>query len=76
VSAYWIFWLGVMVLGGFAIPEGYAIATKQQQGTLSANIRAWLKTDTPGGGWSWLGVWLTLAAILGWLGGHIMHYWP
>ena len=73
---YWAFWLGVLVLGGFAIPEAYAIKTKQNQGTLSANIRRWLKTDTPGGGASWLAVWSTLALVLCWLLGHILRWWP
>ena len=53
-SAYWLFWLGVMVLGGFAIPEAIAIRNKQGGDTLSENIRRWLRTDTPGGGASWL----------------------
>lgn len=75
MSAYWAFWLGVLVLGGFAIPEAHAIRSKQSGDTLSENIRRWLKTDTPGGGASWLAVWLTLAAVLAWLGGHIMRWW-
>lgn len=71
MSAYWIFWLGVMVLGGFAVPEGYAITRKQYKDTLSDNIRSWLKTDTPGGGWTFLGVWTALLAVLLWLLPHI-----
>lgn len=74
-SGYWLAWLG-MILVGFAVPEGYSIATKQNKGTLSANIRSWLKTDTPGGGATWLVVWLHLAAVLVWLLGHILRWWP
>ena len=73
---WWAFWLGFLVLGGFAIPEAIAIANKQEGDTLSENIRRWLKTDTPGGGASWLAVWTTLAGILAWLLGHILHWWP
>ena len=72
---YWVFWLGVMVLGGFAVPEGIAIKNKQAGDTLSENIRLWLRTDTPGGGASWLAVWSTLAAVLVWLLGHILLWW-
>jgi hypothetical protein len=76
VSGYWLFWLGVAVLCGFAIPEVYAIRSQQSGDTLSENIRRWLRTDTPGGGASWLAVWSALAAILVWLLGHILRWWP
>lgn len=76
MSEYWLFWLGCMVLGGFAIPEAYAIMNKQTGDTLSENIRKWLKTDTPGGGASWLAVWSVLFSILVWLFGHILEWWP
>jgi hypothetical protein len=75
MSAYWVFWLGGLVLAGFAIPEINAITNKQTGDTLSENIRRWLRTDTPGGGYTWLGVWTTLLLILCWLGGHIMRWW-
>jgi len=75
-AGYWLFWLGVLVLAGFAVPEFIAIRNKQSGDTLSENIRRWLKTDTPGGGASWLAVWSTLALVLGWLLGHILRWWP
>jgi len=75
-NAYWALWLGVLVLGGFAVPEFLAIKNRQSGDTLSENIRRWLKTDTPGGGASWLAVWSTLALVLGWLLGHILRWWP
>lgn len=74
MSAYWIFWLSVLVVGGFAVPEGYAIANKQKGDTLSENVRSWLKTDTPGGGWTFLGVWATLLGVLLWFAPHILHW--
>jgi hypothetical protein len=73
--AYWSFWVLVLVLAGFAVPEGIAIANKQGGDTLSENIRRWLRTDTPGGGKTWLGVWATLLAVAVWLGGHILEWW-
>lgn len=76
MSGYWLVWLFGMVLAGFAIPEVYAIRNKQAGDTLSENIRRWLRTDTPGGGASWLAVWSTLAAVLCWLLGHILRWWP
>lgn len=78
MGTYWLVWLGVFVLGGFAIPEAYAIANKQEGDTLSEKIRQWLKTDTPGGGASWLAVWSALALLVLWLLGHIASwpYWP
>ena len=75
-AGYWLFWLGVLVLAGFAVPEVIAIRNKQNGDTLSENIRRWLKTDTPGGGASWLAVWSTLALVLCWLLGHILRWWP
>ena len=75
-SGYWLFWLGVLVLAGFAVPEALAIKNRQSGDTLSENLRRWLKTDTPGGGASWLAVWSTLALVLGWLLGHILRWWP
>jgi hypothetical protein len=75
-SMYWLFWVFGMVLTGFVVPELHAILNKQQGDTLSENIRLWLKTDTPGGGASWLAVWSTLMAILIWLLGHILNWWP
>jgi len=75
-DAYWALWLGVLVLGGFAVPEFLAIKNRQPGDTLSERIRSWLKTDTPGGGASWLAVWSTLALVLGWLLGHILRWWP
>lgn len=74
--AYWAFWVLVLAWGGFAIPEGIAIFNKQAGDTLSENIRLWLHTNTPGGGWTWLGVWSFLFAVVVWLGGHIMQWWP
>lgn len=76
MSTYWALWLGFAVLGGFAGPEIYAILNKQDGDTLSENIRKWLKTDTPGGGASWLAIWLTLLSVLVWLYGHIERLWP
>lgn len=73
--AWWAFWLGVLVVGGFAVPEVIAIRSKQHGDTLSENIRLWLRTDTPGGGASWLVVWSTLAAVFVWLLGHIAEWW-
>lgn len=75
MHAYWLTWILGLVLGGFAIPETYAIISKQDGDTLSENIRRWLHTDTPGGGWTWLGVWTTLLLVWLWLLGHIMEWW-
>jgi len=75
-ASYWLFWLGVLVAAGFAIPEAIAIRNRQAGDTLSENIRRWLKTDTPGGGYTWLGVWSMLLLILAWLLGHILRWWP
>lgn len=74
MSAYWAVYL-LCVVGFFAIPEVHAIKTKQSGDTLSENIRLWLRTDTPGGGASWLVVWSTLATVLVWLLGHILRWW-
>lgn len=74
-SSYWLAFL-VTALVGFAIPEAVAITRKQSGDTLSENIRRWLRTDTPGGGLSWLAVWTTLLAVVVWLGGHILEIWP
>jgi hypothetical protein len=73
MGTYWLGFL-IAVVAGFAIPEGYAIK-KQNGGTLSANIRLWLRTDTPGGGASWLIVWSALMTVLIWLSGHILEWW-
>lgn len=75
MATYWLAFLSA-VLVGFAVPEGYAIANKQQGDTLSENIRRWLRTDTPGGGWTWLSVWSCLFGVVVWLLGHIMNWWP
>lgn len=76
MGTYWAIWLGVLVLGGFAVPEGYAIFNKQKGDTLSEKTRQWLKTDTPGGGKSWLAIWSFLLMVLLWLLGHIKNWWP
>lgn len=72
---YWLAWLGAIIVG-FAIPEADAILNKQDGDTLSENIRRWLHTDTPGGGITWLVVWLHLLAGFVWLLGHILRWWP
>jgi hypothetical protein len=76
--AYWLFWLFGMVVTGFLIPEINAILNKQKGDTLSENIRLWLKTDTPGGGASWLVVATGLFTLVVWLTGHIAQWpgWP
>ena len=74
LSRWWLFWLG-LVITGFAVPEWYAIRTKQTGGTLSENVRLWLHTNTPGGGWTFAGVWLSLLAVWVWFLGHILHWW-
>ena len=74
-SAWWLSWL-LLVVAGFAIPEAVAIKRKQSGDTLTENIRLWLRTDTPGGGASWLIVWSTLMTVLMWLLGHILEWWP
>lgn len=75
LADWWPLWLA-LVLGGFAAPEALAIKNKVPGDTLSERIRAWLRTDTPGGGASWLAVWTVLAGVLAWLLGHIMNWWP
>jgi hypothetical protein len=55
VNAFWLSWLGV-ILVGFGVAEGHALTTKQQGDTLSERTRAWFKTSTPGGGWTFAGV--------------------
>lgn len=74
LNAWWLVWLGI-ILVGFAVPEWVAIRNKQTGDTLSENIRRWLRTDTPGGGWTWLGVWVTLLGVWVWLCGHILRWW-
>jgi len=73
--AYWLIWLVGLVLSGFAVPEGLAIKNKQGGDTLSENVRRWLHTDTPGGGSTFLGVWLTLLFTWLWFLGHILRWW-
>lgn len=73
-SGYWLSFL-FCCLAGFAVPEYKAIKNRQRGDTLSENIRLWLRTDTPGGGASWLVVWSTLATVLVWLLGHILEWW-
>lgn len=73
---YWLFWIFGMVITGFAIPEANAVLNKQKGDTLSENIREWLKTDTPGGGASWLAIVGVLFTVLTWLMGHILEWWP
>lgn len=75
---YWLFWLFGMVITGFVIPEANALLNKQGGDTLSENIRRWLKTDTPGGGASWLVVVAFLFTLVAWLAGHIAKVpgWP
>lgn len=75
MSAYWLFWLFGLVLLGFLIPELHAIRTKQYRNTLSDQVRAWLHTDTPGGGWTFLGCWLLLLGVWVWFLPHILR-WP
>jgi hypothetical protein len=74
MSGYWLGFL-LAVVAGFAIPEAHAIKSKQSGDTLSENIRLWLRTDTPGGGASWLIVWSALMTVLIWLSGHILNWW-
>lgn len=73
-STYWLGFL-MAIVAAFAIPEAHAIKSKQKGDTLSENIRLWLKTDTPGGGASWLIVWSALLTVLIWLLGHIAEWW-
>lgn len=77
-SIYWLLWLFGMVITGFVLPELHALLNKQQGDTLSENIRLWLKTDTPGGGASWLAVVSLLFGLVVWLAGHIANVpgWP
>ena len=75
MSTYWLVWLLGAVVAGFAIPEAHAIKDKQKGDTLSENVQLWLRTDTPGGGASWLVVWSTLAIVWFWFLGHIMRWW-
>ena len=49
MSGYWLSFLFACLVG-FAVPEAYAIHSKQAGDTLSENIRLWFRTDTPGGG--------------------------
>lgn len=71
---YWLTFLGAIIVG-FAVPEAQAIRNRQGGDTLSENVRRWLRTDTPGGGASWLAVWTALATVLVWLLGHILRWW-
>lgn len=74
MGTYWATFLGFIVVG-FAIPEWRAIKNKQTGDTLSENVRLWLHPNTPGGGASWLGVWLTLLGVWIWFLGHIFQWW-
>ena len=71
LADWWPLWLAI-VLGGFAVPEFLALRNKVPGDTLSERLRAWFRVDTPGGGASWLAVWLALAAVLAWLLPHIL----
>lgn len=73
--AYWAVWVLGLVLGGFAVPEALAIKNKQGGDTLSENVRRWLHTDTPGGGATFAGTWLTLLVTWLWFLGHILRWW-
>lgn len=75
MGTYWIVWLLGAVVAGFAVPEAYAIKNKQTGDTLSENVRLWLHVDTPGGGASWLAVWLSLLITWVWFLGHILRWW-
>jgi hypothetical protein len=75
MSGWWGFWLLGLVLCGFAIPEARAILSKQHGDTLSENVRRWLKTETPGGGWTFAGVWGCLLVVWIWFLGHILDWW-
>lgn len=70
--AYWVFWVLGAVLTGFAIPEGLAIKNKVPGDTLSERTRAWFRTDTPGGGWTFAGVWGVLLIVWLWFLPHIL----
>jgi hypothetical protein len=74
-AAYWGTWLIGLVLAGFLIPEGIAIKDKQGGDTLSENVKRWFHTDTPGGGWTFAGTWLTAAGAWVWFLGHILGWW-
>lgn len=72
---YWAVWVLGLVLAGFAVPEAHALFNKQSGDTLSENTRRWFRTDTPGGGWTFAGVWVTLLAVWLWFLGHILNWW-
>ena len=74
MNAFWLTWLGVIVVG-FGVAEGHALTTKVQGDTLSERTRAWFKTSTPGGGWTFAGVWTALLVTWGWYLGHILGWW-
>lgn len=73
-SDLWVIILGIM-LALFAVPEAVAIRRKQRGDTLSEQVRLWLRTDTPGGGVSWLAVWATGLLVWVWFLGHIAEWW-
>lgn len=75
IADYWPAYLAAVLLG-FLVPEIQAIRNRQGGDTLSERIRAWLRTDTPGGGWTWAATWLVLQGVLLWLLGHILRWWP
>ena len=75
LTHWWPLWL-VLAFLGFIIPELIAVKNKVPGDTLSERLRAWFHVDTPGGGASWLAVWLVLEGTLVWLLGHIHGWWP
>ena len=75
LADWWPLWTA-LVLGGFAVPEFLALRNKVPGDTYSERLRKWFKVDTPGGGASWLAVWVVLLGVCSWLGGHIAGWWP
>ena len=74
MNAYWLTFLGV-VLAGFGVAEGWALQNKVPGDTLSERTRAWFRTSTPGGGWTFAGVWGALLVTWLWFLGHILNWW-
>lgn len=74
IAHWWPLWLAIAGLG-LAIPELVAVFNKVPGDTLSERLRAWFHVDTPGGGASWLVVWLLFEGLILWLLGHIIGWW-
>lgn len=67
-SLYWLLWLAI----GFGVPEGYAIATKHYQWTLSETVWRWCDT-TPGSTLvHWTALHVLVALFMVWLTFHIV----